>query len=161
MIENKSVPILGDLAGFQESKNLSAMLWSDLFWCAGKPEGLGVFCSRNGAFPSLRIIFPGFVFSVSGFGFLFLDLGFWFPAVFFVPLPVLFLPAVSSLLQAIRLGGEISQHPSIRKCGERPQVSCRSAKLSSWNGNVYWFLLPFGDLDFRSHWKDPVNSCAH
>ena len=56
----------------------------------------------------LRIIFPGLVYSVSGFGFLFLDLGFWFPAVFFVPLPVLFLPAVSSLLQAIRLGGEIS-----------------------------------------------------
>ena len=56
------------------------------------PEGLGVFCSRNGAFPSLRIIFPGLVFSVSGFGFLFLDLGFWFPAVFSVPLPVLFLP---------------------------------------------------------------------
>ena len=52
--------------------------------------GLGVFCSRNGAFPSLRIIFPGLVFSVSGFGFLFLDLGFWFPAVFFVPLPVFF-----------------------------------------------------------------------
>ena len=74
----------------------------------GDDSGLGVFCSRNGAFPSLRIIFPGLVFSVSGFGFLFLDLGFWFPAVFFVPLPVLFLPAVSSLLQAIRLGGEIS-----------------------------------------------------
>ena len=71
-------------------------------------EGLDGFCLRNGAFRSLRIIFPGFVFSVSGFGFLFLDLGFWFPAVFFVPLPVLFLPAVSSLLQAIRLGGEIS-----------------------------------------------------
>ena len=77
-------------------------------WCTNRTNGLGVFCSRNGAFPSLRIIFPGFVFSVSGFGFLFLDLGFWFPAVFFVPLPVLFLPAVSSLLQAIRLGGEIS-----------------------------------------------------
>ena len=52
----------------------------------GKEQGLGVFCSRNGAFPSLRIIFPGFVFSVSGFGFLFLDLGFWFPAVFFCSL---------------------------------------------------------------------------
>ena len=72
-------------------------------------DGVGCFLFPEWCFSfPFRIIFPGLVFSVSGFGFLFLDLGFWFPAFFFVPLPVLFLPAVSSLLRAIRLGGEIS-----------------------------------------------------
>ena len=94
-------------------------------------------------------------FSVPGFGFL-------VPSGFFCSLASSFPSRRLFTTASNKIGRWNQLTPFDKKMWVNDRkVSCRRAKLSSWNGHVYWFLLPFGDLDFRSHWKDPVNICAH